>query len=43
MAPELYGDAHDHGVDTYAFGMCVLEMVTLETPYAECINQGQVF
>lgn len=43
MAPELYGDDNDHRVDTYAFGMCMLEMVTLETPFAECATQGQVF
>jgi len=43
MAPELYGDDYDEMVDIYAFGMCVLEMVTLETPYSECASKGQIF
>ncbi len=29
-------------VDIYAFGMCVLEMVTREYPYSECSNAAQV-
>ncbi len=29
-------------VDIYAFGMCVLEMVTHEYPYSECSNAAQV-
>ncbi|KAF3636205.1 hypothetical protein FXO38_04729 [Capsicum annuum] len=36
MAPECF-------VDVYAFGMCLLEMVTGEYPYMECSNQMQVF
>jgi WNK lysine deficient protein kinase len=36
MAPELYEECYGTGVDIYAFGMCVLEMVTLERPYKEC-------
>lgn len=36
MAPELYEECYDTAVDIYAFGMCVLEMVTLERPYKEC-------
>jgi len=38
MAPELYEECYDTAVDIYAFGMCVLEMVTLERPYKECQN-----
>jgi hypothetical protein len=30
-------------VDVYAFGMCVLEMVTKETPYSECANAAQIY
>ena len=30
MAPELYDEVYDYKVDIYAFGMCVLEMVTCE-------------
>lgn len=38
MAPEVYGgeDYVDGRADVYSFGMCVLEMLTLEFPYAEC-------
>jgi len=39
MAPEFYDEKEVHygtPVDIYAFGMCVLEMITLETPYKEC-------
>lgn len=38
MAPELYEECYGTGVDIYAFGMCVLEMITLERPYKECNN-----
>jgi len=30
-------------VDIYAFGMCVLEMVTFEYPYSECTNAAQIY
>lgn len=43
MAPELYEECYDTGVDIYAFGMCVLEMVTLERPYKECQNPAQIY
>uniref|UniRef100_A0A0N4ZKI2 non-specific serine/threonine protein kinase n=1 Tax=Parastrongyloides trichosuri TaxID=131310 RepID=A0A0N4ZKI2_PARTI len=36
MAPEMYEEMYDEAVDVYAFGMCLLEMVTGEYPYAEC-------
>eukprot|EP00128_Syssomonas_multiformis_P003811 Colp12_sorted_trinity150504_noHs@22886 len=38
LAPELLGDDAQlsTAADIYAFGMCVLEMVTNELPYAEC-------
>ena len=39
MAPELYEERYDEKVDIYAFGMCLLEMVTKEYPYNECTNQ----
>jgi hypothetical protein len=29
-------------VDIYAFGMCMLEMITKERPYSECNNAAQV-
>ena len=43
MAPELYDENYDTKVDIYAFGMCVLEMVTSETPYKECENPAQIY
>uniref|UniRef100_A0AAV1U8A4 Protein kinase domain-containing protein n=1 Tax=Peronospora matthiolae TaxID=2874970 RepID=A0AAV1U8A4_9STRA len=43
MAPELYDESYDEKVDIYAFGMCVLEMVTKEVPYSECINPAQIY
>lgn len=47
MAPELYDLKeecnYDEKIDIYSFGMCVLEMVTKEYPYAECLNQAQIY
>jgi len=43
MAPELYDEKYTTKVDVYAFGMCLLEMVTLEIPYSECSNPGIVY
>ncbi|OQR93958.1 serine/threonine protein kinase [Achlya hypogyna] len=43
MAPELYDENYDEKVDIYAFGMCVLEMITQEVPYAECTNPAQIY
>ncbi|ETO19238.1 hypothetical protein RFI_17992, partial [Reticulomyxa filosa] len=34
MAPELYSERYDEKVDIYAFGMCVVEMITRKYPYA---------
>lgn len=36
MAPELYEEHYDCKVDIYAFGMCMLEMITDSRPYLEC-------
>jgi len=33
MAPEIYEEKYGTPVDIYSFGMCVLEMATLTTPY----------
>ena len=38
MAPELYEEHYDCMIDIYAFGMCVLEMLTKEYPYGEVGN-----
>jgi WNK lysine deficient protein kinase len=43
MAPELYDEEYNELVDIYSFGMCMLEMVTLEYPYSECQNAAQIF
>lgn len=36
-------NTRDRQVDVYAFGMCVLEMISNEYPYAECTNTAQIF
>ncbi|KAK1285712.1 putative serine/threonine-protein kinase WNK4 [Acorus calamus] len=43
MAPELYDEEYNELVDIYSFGMCMLEMVTLEYPYSECTNPAQIY
>ena len=43
MAPEMYEEHYDESVDVYAFGMCMLEMTTLEYPYMECHNPAQIY
>ena len=43
MAPEMYEEHYDEGVDVYAFGMCMLEMATSEYPYKECTNAAQIY
>ncbi|KAF2303781.1 hypothetical protein GH714_023401 [Hevea brasiliensis] len=43
MAPELYEENYTEMVDIYSFGMCVLEMVTLEIPYSECDNVARIY
>lgn len=43
MAPEILEGNYSELVDVYAFGMCVLEMLTLEYPYQECGNVDTTF
>ncbi|KAL8215945.1 hypothetical protein R6Q57_022782 [Mikania cordata] len=43
MAPELYEEEYNELVDIYAFGMCLLELVTFEYPYCECTNAAQIY
>lgn len=43
MAPELYEEDYDDRVDVYSFGMALLELSTLEYPYAECTNAAQIY
>lgn len=43
MAPEMYREDYGFPIDIWAFGMCVLEMLTLEYPYSECSNAAQIY
>eukprot|EP00917_Polyrhabdina_sp_WS-2016_P013446 GHVP01029549.1.p1 GENE.GHVP01029549.1~~GHVP01029549.1.p1 ORF type:complete len:549 (-),score=111.82 GHVP01029549.1:192-1838(-) len=44
MAPEMYEEkGYGEKVDIYAFGMCILELLTNEYPYHECLNAAQVY
>lgn len=36
-------ESYDEKVDVYAFGMCLLEMVTKDYPYSECDNAAQIY
>ena len=36
MAPELYDEKYGTEVDIWAFGMMMLEIITLKAPYSEC-------
>eukprot|EP00195_Chlamydomonas_chlamydogama_P016141 CAMPEP_0202892554 /NCGR_PEP_ID=MMETSP1392-20130828/2268_1 /ASSEMBLY_ACC=CAM_ASM_000868 /TAXON_ID=225041 /ORGANISM="Chlamydomonas chlamydogama, Strain SAG 11-48b" /LENGTH=667 /DNA_ID=CAMNT_0049576551 /DNA_START=413 /DNA_END=2416 /DNA_ORIENTATION=- len=43
MAPELYEEKYNEKVDVYSFGMCLLELSTMEYPYSECKNAAQIY
>uniref|UniRef100_A0A7S3VRG8 non-specific serine/threonine protein kinase n=1 Tax=Dunaliella tertiolecta TaxID=3047 RepID=A0A7S3VRG8_DUNTE len=43
MAPELYEEKYNEKVDVYSFGMCMLELTTMEYPYNECKNAAQIY
>lgn len=43
MAPELYEEHYTEMVDIYSFGMCLLEMVTMEIPYSECDSIAKIY
>ncbi|PIA38398.1 hypothetical protein AQUCO_02800240v1 [Aquilegia coerulea] len=43
MAPELYEEEYTEMVDIYSFGLCLLEMVTLELPYMECDSIAKIY
>ncbi|PIA42644.1 hypothetical protein AQUCO_02000232v1 [Aquilegia coerulea] len=43
IAPEVYDEDYTELADIYSFGMCLLEMVTLEYPYSECENSAQIY
>lgn len=39
----MYDEQYDESVDVYAFGMCLLEMVTGDYPYRECQYPAQIY
>jgi WNK lysine deficient protein kinase len=41
--PELADGPIGTAADIYCFGMVMLEMITLKPPYAECVNQAQIY
>ncbi|XP_047307117.1 probable serine/threonine-protein kinase WNK11 [Impatiens glandulifera] len=43
MAPELYEEEYTELVDIYSFGMCLLEMSTMEIPYSECDSIAKIY
>lgn len=43
VAPEMYQEKYSFEVDIWAFGLMVLEMVTLAYPYTECTGPAQIF
>jgi serine/threonine protein kinase len=43
MAPELYDECYNEKVDVYGFGMCMLELATMQYPYSECVNAAQIY
>jgi len=43
MAPEFYNETYNEKVDIWAFGLCIIEIATLEYPYKECTNVGSVY
>lgn len=43
MAPELFEEDYTEMVDIYSFGMCFLEMVTMEIPYSECDSIAKIY
>ena len=43
MAPEIYKGCYDKKIDIYSFGMCIIEMCTLSSPYSECSTQAAIY
>ncbi|KAA8526587.1 hypothetical protein F0562_008210 [Nyssa sinensis] len=43
MAPELYEEDYTELVDIYSFGLCLLEMATMEIPYSECDSIAKIY
>ncbi len=43
MAPEVFESKYGINADIYSFGMCLLEMITLEKPYKECETIWKIY
>ena len=44
MAPEIFANGvYDEKVDIYAFGMCILELITKKIPYSECNSIRDIY
>jgi len=43
MAPEVFGGKYGINADIYSFGMCLIEMITLEKPYKECETIWKIY
>jgi WNK lysine deficient protein kinase len=43
MAPEIFKGQYGVKADIYSFGLCLLEMITIEKPYKECNSLIEVF
>ncbi len=43
MAPEVFKSKYGVKADIYSFGMCLLEMITLEKPYKELSSMAETF
>ena len=43
MAPEMFEGGYTEKVDIYAFGMCLIEIITRKIPYSECPGVGSVY
>ncbi|KAJ7964728.1 Protein kinase superfamily protein [Quillaja saponaria] len=43
VAPELQKEDYTEMVDIYSFGMCLLEMATMEIPYSECDSVAKIY
>lgn len=43
MAPEMFEENHSFPCDIYSFGMLLLEMLTMDTPFGECKTFVQIY
>jgi len=43
MAPEVFDEQYTEKADIYAFGMCLIEIVTDQYPFSECTTTAQVY